>query len=599
MSLDFSRCRLQPFQHQREDVAWLIERPFAFIASEMRTGKSKIVIDAAQFLYEARVIDCVIVVAPAPVRDVWYDPTLGEVAKHAWEDMPNKVVEYHARLRTWSNIACPSNSAPSKERLTWYVTNYEFLRSKARLTQLFAVAGPKTLLVLDESSFVKNHAAQQTKACLQLRRACGRVVLLNGTPIFHSPMDLFSQGNILHPSILDCKFVTLYRARYAVQKPVLGHGGKPLANPRGGGPILQTVGWTNLDDLQRRFAPYTVRRLQAECLDLPPKLDPVTLTATLTPETWRAYRDMRDELVVWLNQSSVATSATAAVKALRLSQITGGFIGGVEDANIEPVDVGLLESIDLPGSFLDGLKLQPEGAAALRGQTRHFNGGIDERVRDDAEGVSAVRQTVGTDQRNAEGDLEKAGGHRRPDPAGPQELITTVGHEKLDVLLWFIGQRLEEDPCLHLVAWCRFRAELLRMVNVVHSQFPQFECGVIMGGQAKKGRLAALALLKPETSPVGPVFVGGIEGTGSFGLDMCAAHTCVTMSSGYSPGRSAQTLDRLYGPGQKFPIAYYDVIAVGPKNQRTIDHDILVARRSGEDVATRTSAAWVKALQEE
>ena len=137
------------------------------------------------------------------------------------------------------------------------------------------------------------------------------------------------------------------------------------------------------------------------------------------------------------------------------------------------------------------------------------------------------------------------------------------------------------------------------MVTVVRQKFPQFQTGAIHGGQKKEERLAALALLKPETSPEGPVFVGGIEGTGSFGLDMTAAHTCVTMSSGYSPGRSAQTLDRVYGPGQKHPIAYFEVVAVGPKGQKTIDHDILVARRSGEDVARRTAAAWVKALTEE
>ena len=181
----------------------------------------------------------------------------------------------------------------------------------------------------------------------------------------------------------------------------------------------------------------------------------------------------------------------------------------------------------------------------------------------------------------------------------PYALATEVGREKLDVLLWFIEQRLEADPNLHLVVWCRFRAEMLRALDTVRSQFPQFACGAIMGGQKRAERLRALALLKPETSPEGPVFVCGIEGTGSFGLDFTAAHTCVTMSSGYSPGRSAQTLDRVYGPGQRFPIAYYDIVAVGPKGQKTIDRDILLARRAGQDIAEWTSAAWVRALTEE
>ncbi len=526
MTLDFSRCRLTPFQHQREDVQALIDHPYFFVASEMRTGKSKIVVDAAQFMFEAGVIDRVIVVAPAPVRDVWADKVLGEIAKHAWDGLPTIVTEFHARVRSWIRSTENSNA----KRFEWYITNFEFIRAKNRLIQLLPACGPKTLLVLDESSFVKNHAAQQTKACVTLRKACGRVVLLNGTPLFHSPMDLFSQGNLLHASVLNCKFVTHYKARYAVQAPVLRYGGKPLTNAWGK-PIMKVESWTNLDDLQRRFAPVTVRRLQKDCLDLPPKLDPVTLTATLTPETWKAYKAMRDEMVVWLKDGHVATSATAAVKALRLSQVTGGFLGGIEASGIEQEDYDVTTFEDIEPKTL-GASIE-------------------------------------------------------------------VGREKLDVLLWFIEQRLEEDENLHLVAWGRFRAEVFRALDEVAKKFPQFETAVILGGQKKDERLRALALLKPETSPSGPVFVVGIEGTGSFGLDFTAAHTCVTMSSGYSPGRSAQTLDRVYGPGQKFPIAYYDIVAVGPKGQATIDRDILVARRSGEDVATRTASAWVRALTEE
>ena len=512
--LDFSRCRLTPFAHQREDTLTLIRHPFFFLANEMRTGKSKIVIDAAQFLFERGTISRIIIVAPAPVRDVWFDPTLGEIAKHLWEGLYAKIYEYHGRSRSWVN------PGEAEKSLDIYVTNYEFIRSKIRLKMLLSASGPKTLLILDESSFVKNYKSQQTKACLQLRRACGRVVLLNGTPIFHSPLDLFSQGNILHPTVLDCKYITHFKARYAIQQPVLGHGGKPLSN-KFGGSIQKITGWRDLEDIQRRFAPHTVRRLQKDCLDLPPKLDSVILTFPLDRETWRVYREMRDELVVWLENDQVATSLTAAVKAIRLSQITSGLLGGIEEVLASEISEPTMEPI-------------------------------------------------------------------RP-----------ISREKIDGLLWLLESRLESDPNLHIAVWCRFRAELFRVAEAVREKFPQFEIGLVHGGQNSEQRVRSLSLLKPETSPTGPVFVAGIEGTGSFGLDFCAAHTCVTISSGYSPGRSAQTLDRVYGPGQKFPIAYFDVLATGPKGQRTIDHVILEAKKAGKNVAEWTSSAWVKELQRE
>ena len=617
--LDFSRCRLEPFQHQREDVAWLLERPYAFIASEMRTGKSKIVVDAAQFLFEAGVIDKVVVVAPAPVRDVWYDPQLGELAKHLWATTPAAVTEFHARTRKWTHNV--EGVERGGRRLEAYVTNFEFLRSKDRLGALLPACGPKTMLVLDESSFVKNHAAQQTKACLQLRRACGRVVLLNGTPLFHSPLDLFSQGNLLHESIVGTKFVTQFKARYAVMQPVLRTGGRPMTNAWGK-PIMKVESWTNLDDLQRRFAPVTVRRLQKDCLDLPPKLDPVTLTATLTPETWRAYKAMRDELVIWLSSNDVVTAATAAVRVMRLSQITSGFLGGVEDA-VSAADAPQELIDDASGNGLDAAAagtldstdgtLDQAGSrdAGVSESDRNRTSSVDERSHHRRQVVEINDAKI--DDAKIDDSLEGLDyGEYTPEnvaaaiDSSPRRLrIQDVGREKLDVLLWFIEQRLAEDPNLHLVAWSRFRAEVERTLKVVGEHFktlngdPLFETAAIWGGQKKADRLRALALLKPETSPAGPVFVCGIEGTGSFGLDMTAAHTCVTLSSGYSPGRAAQTLDRVYGPGQTQPIAYYDVIAVGPNQQKTIDKDILVARRAGQDVAEWTAAHWVKALKEE
>lgn len=543
--LDFSRCRISPFAHQREDVKALIEHPWFFIASEMRTGKSAIVVLASQFLFELDIIDRVIIIAPAPVRNVWYDPELGELAKHLWSDLPSRIVEYHDRGRMWSY------GGEAERKLEFIVTNYEYLVPERNLEDLLPLATSRTLLVLDESSFVKNHDAARTKACFKLRKKCGRVVLLNGTPIFHSPMDLFTQANMLHETVIDCQYVTHFKARYAVQEAILDHRGRPLTKVVGKGRFTKEIliqkitGWRDLDELQQRLAPYTVRRLQADCLDLPPKLDPVNLTATLTADTWKIYTSMRKELVVWI-EKQVSLSSTAAVKALRLSQITSGILGGIEDPNVLPKSSkALLDSLILPGLYLE---------QSLSGED------------DDSE---------------------------------PPSLYRVISREKIDVLLWFIKQKLEADPNLHLVAWSRFRLEAEQAYLEVAKAFPQFKCAMLMGSQTKASRHYALTLLKPETSPAGPVFVAGVEGTGSFGLDMTASHTCVTMSSGYSPGLSKQTLDRVYGPNQKHPIAYYEIIAIGPKGQRTIDHDIVTARRNGEDVALRTSAAWVKALTSE
>lgn len=567
--LDFSRSRLPPFAHQIEDTDTVIRSPYLLIASDMRTGKSKIVIDAAQFMFEAGVIDKVIVVAPSPVKDVWSDPDIGELHKHLWDGLPARVSTYHERVQTWQQF-----TTIGKPKLEWLITNYEFIRSKNRLTQLLPYCTPKTLLVCDESSFVKNWKSQQTKSCMQLRKKCGRIIELNGTPISHSPLDLFSQGNLLHPSILGCTdkygnpHITYYKARYAIQEPVFDHKGEPLLDPYGRG-IETITGWTNLDDIQRRFAPYVIRRLQADCLDLPPKLDPVMLTATLTPDTWKIYKEMRDDMVVWLKSGNVATSRQATVKVLRLAQITSGFLGGIEDANIEEYDDGFREFRDDP----EGLYFAGSATAT------------DEQSIDDIE-----RRDDGLDRTPTS--TTKAAKRRTP-------TIEEIGREKLDVVLWFLGQRLIQYPNLHIVVWCRFRPELFRLLDAVKETYPQFEIASIVGGQKKDDRRRAMQLLHPDTASKNPTFIGGTYGTGSFGLNFTAANVSFNCSFDYSLGKFKQSGDRIYGPGMIGPAAYFELVATGPKGQKTIDHAIVVARRNADNIATWTTAAWITALTAE
>ena len=313
--MDLSRCRLSPYDHQVVGIQALVDHPYFMLADDMGAGKSLQVIVAAQVLFERGEIDRVLIIAPAAVRSVWFDETLGELAKHLW--LPSEITEFHAKSRTWF-----FDDQAASNKLQFIITNYDFVRSSSRLAQLLAICTPRTLLVLDESHACKNYKAKQTRAVFQLRHSCGRVWLLTGTPIAHNPLDMYSQGRIMHEAIMGCANYFVARARYAT------------ITTRGGFPKI--TGWRNLDDLQRRFAPYVLRRLKRDCLDLPPALPAVMLTATLTPATWTIYKEMRDELCVWLDQATVSTASQAAVKAMRLAQITSGFVGGVEDANITP-----------------------------------------------------------------------------------------------------------------------------------------------------------------------------------------------------------------------------------------------------------------------
>jgi SNF2 family DNA or RNA helicase len=519
--LDFSRCRILPYEHQKVGILALVQNAIFALFDEMGAGKTKQVIDAAQFLFELGVIDRVLIVAPAAVRSVWYDQMFGELAKHLWVGVfPSTIMEFHSNSRIWY---FNSETKPKGRYLQWMVTNYDFIRMKVRLTQLLPFCTMKTLLVLDESSAVKNQKAQQSKACFQLRQKCGRVVLLNGTPIANHPGDMYSQGNIMDRKILDCSSYWAFRSRYAVM---------------GGWQQKQIVKWRDVEDIQKRFAPYVLRRLKKDCLDLPEKLPSVVLSVALSDASWKIYKEMRDEMVAWLSDSTVSQAPQAITKVMRLAQVTSGFLGGIEEM--------VLQETPLPPDW----------------DPAHYEPANEEPTL-----ITKLQE---------------------------------IGREKLDGFLHRCAEWWEEDPHLKLLVFSRFRPEILRAVTELRQLLTSNAAvGTIIGGQKKAEREYALRLLDPRTAPDGPAVVVASTGAGGMGLNLTASHTVVYLSNDYSLKTRLQSEDRVHRPGQVNITSYFDFVATGPSGQKTIDHKVLAALMKKENLATMTTSAWIRALKEE
>ncbi len=594
MILDFERCRKvwvpdeseaggfwsPPPPHVRVGVDRILSNHYFLLADDMGGMKTAQAIIAAQFLHDAHMINRVIVVAPAAIRaKVWFDKDLGQLIDQVFLDKNNMVTEYHAKRRMWQH-------GPKDQReLRWIITNYEFIRMQKNLDELLQYVTEETLLILDESSAVRTWDSKQTFACNCLRwltnnkgrpvmgkPRAGRILMLNGTPVAESPLDLFSQCNMLHPDILDCRYISHFKARYAIQEPIRGSGGQALVNPRNHQPLMVVSQWTNLEDIQRRMAPYVLRR-EAKDLGIDFALPPVGIDVPLTPATWKAYCEMRDELVVWL-KSGVATAATAAVKGMRLAQITSGFVGGIEDS-------GLSE-----GQWLH----EPSGE--IPEELRHLITYMEDH------------QTSYSHEDIAKAKTERMNGVTAANLLANHDVVE-VGREKLDFALAWQADLLKKDPNLKLLTWCRFVPELKRYLWEVQQKF-QHPVGAAAGqkilrnmGSQKQEREDALRLLHPKTAPAGPVTVGATQGTGAMGLNFTACRTVLDLSYDFSPFKKRQGDARVNRPGQTGKVSFFYLVAIGPKGQKTIDHHIMMTRLGKMNVNDLTVAAWVSLLQEE
>lgn len=518
IEIDWQRCATTPRQHQKDGVLALLKRPAFMLAHQVGAGKSKIVVDTSQMLFEANLLDTIVVACPAFARGVWSNPNreLGEVAKHGWATVPNAMTEYSVRN---------SKLAATLGRLNWVVTNYEFIRRDERLTPLLAfLANRRYWLVCDEAWALKDVGTDQWKAVNKIRRMASRITLLNGTPIADNPLDLFAQMRLLDPAILGFKYYGHMRARYAIMKPNVSF------------PMI--TGWQNLEELREKCAPYIITKRTRDCFDLPAILDPIMVEAKLDDPNWKRYRGMRDDMVAWLSdpiddqgnplKADASIAKQAIVKSMRLAQITSGFLGGVQQ-------------IDMSGDLLD------------------YGGGAP----------------IGTEM-----------------PMQPQE----IGTEKLDALVEWL-KHLSPRPDRILV-WCRFRLEIERAAKVLAEKDGRL-MRLIYGGQSTEDREEAVRLLNPGIPVDEPVGVVGNPLAGGAALNLAGASLAVSLSHDTKLRVYLQARGRIDRPGQVNEIRYVDVVATGPKGQRTIDHHILAALRGKEDVATWTAATWKAKLLEE
>lgn len=499
IELNPTRFKTTPFAHQLEGVKALLRYHAFALFDEMGAGKSKQVVDAACCLHVNNEVNLVLIVCPAAVRGVWADPELGQVRQHGW--VSSKVLEFHSPRRGSHWHVAWQDERPT---LTWAVTNYEFLRSEAKLVELTNnLRGPdaKTMLVLDESSYLKSRTTEQTRAVKELRSWCQRCVLLNGTPVTDSPGDLWSQLEVLDRTILGKRYKNYHHF-------IACHG------VRGGFKLKQIVRWKDLDKLSELVKPHVLRRLKADCLDLPPKLYTQREVA-LTAESWKRYKELKQDALIHLTEDDVQLEPNSAVRIMRLAQLTSGHLG------------------------------QTHAAANLE-------------------------SFIATDE------------------VYNQDLST----EKLD---WCV-EHLRGLTSNAIIVWCRWRRERERLVKLLRES-TSFDTYELYGGQPKHDRELAV---KTFSVPGGSrrVLVAQPH-AGGHGLNLIAADQCVYLSNDFSLGIRLQSEDRCHRPGQVNPVTYVDCLATGPQGQHTVDHAVLKALRSKEELARWTTARWRKELNNE
>lgn len=307
--------KTKPYDHQLKcfglaKAAFESEIPSYGLFMEQGTGKTKVILDLAAFLYlhgaSRGRIDTLVIVAPNGVHAQWINE---QVPVHLPDSVPWKGA-YTVASPTPEERQQMREALPYKDGLRIIAVHVDSLSQKKGQEFLRELLkGSRCLLAVDESSRIKDLSSKRTKFIVGESKSAAYRLIATGTPVTQGAEDLYSQFYFLNKNILGYDSFFSFRNHFCRM---------------GGFQAKKIVGYQNEDELKRKIDSYTFRVLKDDCLDLPRK-NFIRREVLFTPEQRKVYDQMRKDFFLEL-EGGVLTARMALTRIIRLQQIVSGFI---------------------------------------------------------------------------------------------------------------------------------------------------------------------------------------------------------------------------------------------------------------------------------
>ncbi len=219
------KIKTELLPYQKDAVKKLLPLKVGALLLEMGTGKTRTTLELIQRRIEKGKLNHVLWLCPCSVRE------------NLKEDI---------RKHTDGGLSCIA------------VYGIESLSSSIRLYEqlLKYVQARTTMLVVDESSLIKNFKAIRTQRIISLAEHCKYRIILNGTPVSKSLIDVFAQWYVLDWRILG------YRSFWGFANKHIEYDEKIR------GKVSRII---DADYITDRLAPYSYQVSRKDCFTLPNK----------------------------------------------------------------------------------------------------------------------------------------------------------------------------------------------------------------------------------------------------------------------------------------------------------------------------------------
>ena len=169
-------------------------------------------------------------------------------------------------------------------------------------------------VVVYNSSYIKGHDAKRSKNVVLAGKLAEGRLILTGTEISKSPLDLYMQFEFLHPGIWGTKSYFMFRARYAILEDAYGAGGRSFK---------KVVGYTKLNEMMDIVSPFITRAMKKDCLDMPDKVR-IKIKVGITATQNGIYQQLKRDLATLLESGDLVTIPNKISLFTKFRQIVGG-----------------------------------------------------------------------------------------------------------------------------------------------------------------------------------------------------------------------------------------------------------------------------------
>lgn len=340
-----------PLLHQEIALRYLYTSRGGGLLLDPGLGKTKIVLDYIKLMRFKKSL----IVCPKALLFVWEE----EVAKHrpdlkihvrvslTWDRQLHTINQNiknnpKGSVRHRTNIAARTSITNKREKdlrleaeADVVVINYD----KAVQGQLYVQDHLKPDFLAIDEGLVKDPTTNRTKALTAIAKRVSSVVIMSGTLVNNTPLDVYSPVRILEPSLVGSGFKK-FQDRYCHMCVRKGPGGKILGRFVGS--------FRDVDEVREILEATSIIMSKEEWLDLPSKKF-ITVPVPMSMEQETAYYDLAHNYITKIGDEylEVDSPLTALCK---LTQISNGFVYTQGDTSGEELMLTKAPSLKVGGN---------------------------------------------------------------------------------------------------------------------------------------------------------------------------------------------------------------------------------------------------------